>query len=216
MTTSEDLRLFHSEKELAASGYIFRIQDNGGATVDRYTVAFCDGDYLSLSACPSHPLGVSQWGERIDVQHLQEEAEQGRAVDLQFGDLPDSIRAHVVSRVNDGWRDFLNRVRLGDPSAVADDRESVDELNEGIHDSGGKGIYRDTNGAYWVAMDGGPDDRGPFATPRAALAATLPDEYSLSGPEYHSSCDASSLNPMPHVVQAIAALEARVSETVER
>ena len=42
-------RLFISLKELADSGYIFRITDNGGATLDRITVIFCDGDHLSLS-----------------------------------------------------------------------------------------------------------------------------------------------------------------------
>ncbi len=34
--------------------YLFAILDDGGASGDRLTVAFSDGDYLALSRDPSH------------------------------------------------------------------------------------------------------------------------------------------------------------------
>ena len=88
-------RLFINLKELADSGYIFRITDNGGATLDRITVIFCD--------------------------------------------------------------------------------------------------------------------RGPYLTTRQALAATLPDDYSLSGPEYHSSLDVSRLKPTAGVKAKLRRLEKKAA-----
>lgn len=203
-----DSDLFQSLADL--SGYIFRIQDNGGESADRYTVAFSDGDCLALSGAPSHPQGVSMWGELTDVQWMNEAAESGRAIDLALGDLPEHIQRHIMGRCNAAWRDFLES-----PDAVAPSRDQA-EANEGIHNSGGKGVYA-AGSAYCVRLDGpnAAEDRGPFLTVREAILATLPDEYGLAGPEYHSPLDPASLNPTTGVAEAIAALEARVQSAWE-
>lgn len=77
---------------------IYKVFDNGGATVDRYTVVFTEfvGHYrkcLSLSAYPDWPLGVSMWGECIPGEHLGEE--------IQLEDLPERLREHVLERIEE-------------------------------------------------------------------------------------------------------------------
>jgi len=43
------------------------IFDNGGATADRYTVIFSDGDMIAASTQPFHPQGIGQHaGNLID------------------------------------------------------------------------------------------------------------------------------------------------------
>src|SRR5690606_32917328 len=59
------VQLFDSIEDLAKSGYVFRITDNGGTSIDRYTILFCDGDYLNVSA-----YGHSSWGEGLDPLFL--------------------------------------------------------------------------------------------------------------------------------------------------
>lgn len=204
-------RLFRTPAELARSGFIFRIQDNGGATVDRYTVAFSDGDFLALSSDPSHPCGVSLWGERIDPAHMNEQAENGEAVDMAFGDLPREMREHVWSRVNDGWRDFLGAVEAGAAHAVAPSRNEAGR-HEGLPGDGGVGIYR--SGRLFRVRDGestGREDSGPFRTFRRALLHTLPQPYDLAGPEYHSPLNVGSMRPTAGVRAKVRALESRVA-----
>jgi hypothetical protein len=203
------MNLFNSVAELANSGYVFRIQDNGGASADRYTVVLCDDDYLTMSSGPTHPQGVSMWGEGIDPQALSDWAETGEAVDLALGDLPPHIADHVVSRVNEAWRDFLDDLERREQHAVAATRDAA-EVNEGTYTSGGVGIYL-TDEGFRIRLDGDiADDRGPFTTAREALLASLPDADGLSGPEYQSPEDVARLTPSPEVGARLAELEARV------
>jgi hypothetical protein len=65
-----------------APPYILDVFDNKGKTADRYTVFLCgeflSGDtyanthvpYLGMSEAPSHPQGVSMWGE-MDAARLR-------------------------------------------------------------------------------------------------------------------------------------------------
>lgn len=170
--------LFNNFAQLASSGYLFRVTDNQGATLDRLTVLFSDGDALSMSETGQ---GVSMWCERVDPATLEEWVETGEAVDLEPATMSDEMKAHILARVNHAWRDYLETL----PDAAAPNRESA-AINEGLTDCGGVGLYRKGD-ALWVRLDGDEsDDRGPFTDPAEALRATLPDEYSLSGPEYHS------------------------------
>lgn len=195
-------------------GYLFRITDNGGATADRYTVIFSDGDYLSLSAYPDSPLGVSQWGEQIDLAGVAERVEEGEEVDLSWGCLPESIRAHVLSRINEGWRDCLEAGEAG-LRGFAKSREAA-EVHEGLHTSGGTGIYAAGSGfCIRLDSDNAGDDRGPYETFREALLNTLPDPYGLAGPEYHSPVindGPQTDTAYPEILAAAAALEAKVRE----
>lgn len=203
------MNTFETLQELADSGYVFRIQDNGGATADRYTVVTSDGDYLSLSAYPTHPQGISQSGEDIDLQGLQAGHEEGREIDMSLGDLPSHVADHVLYRINQSLSDYLQAVDQGLPHAVAPSRK-IATPNEGLSSSGGDGIYRIAEG-FMVRRDSDMDqDFGPYESPRVALIATLPSDYSLSGPEYQSSVTVSRLEASPEVAAAIATLEAEV------
>jgi len=202
------LELFPSVAALAKSGYVFRILDNGGATADRYTVIFSDGDYLAMSGSPSHPQGVSLTGENIDLQGVCERVESGEEIDLALGDLPGGLAEHIRFRVNQGWEDFLEDVDENKPGAVARTRAEADP-NEGLCDQGGVGIYAAGDG-FCVRLDSDDarEDRGPFMTAREALLATLPDQYSLAGEEYHSTVNVGRLEPDSEVLTKVAALVA--------
>ena len=200
-------RLFKSPSDLG--DYLFRIVDNGGATADRYTVIFSDGDYLRLSANPTHPQGVSQWGEKIDPQVMVDWVKKSWCVDIALGDLPEGVVDHVVARCNEALEDFLQSVESCDPAAVAPSRDSAEE-NDGSHLCAGKGLYGGTGG-YFVKLDGEVDhDRGPFLTAREAMIASLPDHYSLAGVEYHSPLDASRTEPSAEVARKVEELEAQI------
>jgi hypothetical protein len=76
------------------------IWDNGGKTMDRYTVAVePDRDALwspyvptlALSLDATSPQGLSQWAEGLPGPHLGRE--------ISWRELPEHIRAHVVERV---------------------------------------------------------------------------------------------------------------------
>lgn len=200
------MSVFQSPEDL--SGYLFRIVDNGGSTADRYTVVFSDGSYIGMSGAPTHPQGVSMWGEDIDPATVEGWVENGEAVDLALGDLPEDLIRHILDRNNEGLRDFLESVEAKDPVAVAPDRDSA-EVNEGTSGCLGKGIYWTEEG-YRIRLDGWiEDDLGPFASAREAILASLPDEHGFSGPEYHSSLDVMRLEPDPEVAAKVAKLEAR-------
>ncbi|UUV43255.1 hypothetical protein RCCWILLIS_83 [Rhodobacter phage RcCWillis] len=196
--------LFTSIKELAESGYVFRITDNGGETLDRITVLFCDGDYLALSETGA---GISMWGGsdgRSDpVGAMQERVEDGTEIDLSLGDLTPALQAHILYRVNEAWRDALAGIEARDPAHVARSREAA-QVNDGTHTCGGIGIYS-AGEAYCIRLDtawnDAADDRGPFKTAAEALRATLPDDYGLAGPEFHSSVDVNSLKRSPSITR---------------
>jgi hypothetical protein len=198
-------KLFDTIQDLAKSGFVFRIQDSGPDTLDRITVMFCDGDYLALS---HNGLGFSQWGEGLDPQVMAEHAEAGNAVDLALGDLQPELQNHILYRVNEAWEDTLSAANRLDPKIVAPNRESA-EINDGTIQSSGKGIYIE-DGEFFVRLDGPEgDDRGCYDTARKALLNTLPDNYSVSGPEYHPLHDVASLEPTPGVSERLEALVAR-------
>lgn len=75
------------------------IYDNGGETVDRYTVVFTDWkdeagwfDCLGISDNPTHPqYGFSQWGTAELGPHL------GKRITL--GELPKEIQEHIKERL---------------------------------------------------------------------------------------------------------------------
>ncbi len=102
-----------------APEYVLSCHDNGGSTADRYTVYFggslafdpqpdrvgceCTGPgntpilYLGMSDSPTHPLGVSQWGECSAYDRagfmLTREGRKTRWLDL-----PEDVRNHVIAR----------------------------------------------------------------------------------------------------------------------
>lgn len=199
--------LFQTPADL--DGYLFRILDNGGASADRYTVMFSDGDYLALSADPEFALGISLWGEGMDPATAEEWVETGAAVDLTLADLPAHIARHIVARANGAWRDYLDGLERGEN--VARTRDEA-ELRETWQDAG-KGIYR-AGSAFCVRRDGydAGDDLGPYPDVREALLASLPDHYYLAGPEYHTALDLTRAAPDPDRARAVRDLESRIAD----
>jgi hypothetical protein len=75
------------------------VYDNGGVTIDRYTIVFDEVSTssnlftcLGLSAMPSHPTyGFSQFSLADDGNHL------GKKIDIV--DLPGNVRDHYNERM---------------------------------------------------------------------------------------------------------------------
>ena len=88
-----------------APPFVLSVSDNKGRTCDRYTVWLAPYEhegawyvpYLAMSGSPTHPQGVSMFGELAAHQAM------GRARDrCRWLDLPEHIRTHVVARWNEG------------------------------------------------------------------------------------------------------------------
>lgn len=87
---------------MAKPANVSGIWDNGGKTMDRYTVAVepdpdASSRYLptlALSLDPTSPQGLSQWTEGLPGPHLGRE--------IKWEDLPEQIRAHVAARLKEG------------------------------------------------------------------------------------------------------------------
>jgi hypothetical protein len=87
----------------AAPEFVLDCFDNKGKTADRYTVLFGGSlleplllkerkvHFLAMSDAPTHPQGVSMWGEIDAFRRLPHER-------VRWLDLPEHIRAHVVDR----------------------------------------------------------------------------------------------------------------------
>lgn len=74
------------------------IWDNGGKTIDRYTIVFMTREKynqyqptLSFSKHPEHAIGFSMWGQGVGGPHL------GRQI--EWTDLDIDLREHVLSRI---------------------------------------------------------------------------------------------------------------------
>lgn len=71
-----------------------RCYDNGGETIDRYTVVFSNQcQYLSMSAAPYHPQGFGQHGEGNIFQWEIDNKE----TKILFSDLPEDCQHLVLS-----------------------------------------------------------------------------------------------------------------------
>lgn len=108
-----------------APAYVLDVLDNKGASADRYTVLFAfplsyaldrEGNflpagqrgefrftwiqYLAMSGAPTHPQGVSIWGE---MEAYQAAAYRYRCKHhrIRWADLPEHVRAHVIARAEE-------------------------------------------------------------------------------------------------------------------
>ena len=88
---------------MAKPANVTGIWDNGGKTIDRYTVAVePDVDapqntyvpMLGLSVDPASPHGFSQWTKGFPGPQLGSE--------ITWEELPEDVRAHVAARFNAG------------------------------------------------------------------------------------------------------------------
>jgi len=176
--------LFQSLDDLKP--FIFRITDNGGATADRFTIVTCDGDYFGSSAYPTHPQGFFQSGEGLDPIWQAERVETGEDRDLRWIDLPESVRNCVMRSLNEGFSGWLE---TGCEFTSRDEAGNYDGCWNPNRDF--SPIYRDGDSFKVKDSDrefmGEPEES--FATFREAVLYILPDDYCLSGPEYHTDID---------------------------
>ena len=87
----------------SAPEYVLDCFDNKGKITDRYTVLFGGSlldpallkdrkvFILGMSGAPTHPQGISMWGESSAAWRPSRER-------VKWLDLPENIRNHVVSR----------------------------------------------------------------------------------------------------------------------
>lgn len=95
-----------------APDYVLDCFDNKGKTCDRYTVIFgkqfmnvypdgeCGISLLDMSGAPSHPQGVSMWGEYKPHEIAAYRYRSGH-YRVKWLDLPENIRKHVIARATD-------------------------------------------------------------------------------------------------------------------
>lgn len=190
------MKLFESLDDLKP--FIFRITDNGGATADRFTIITCDGDYFGSCSTPYHPQGFFQSGEGIDVMGVDDRCDSGQERDLRWIDLPEAVQRAVMGSLNDGFSYWLENFTPPTDRADAEnfgDCESLDKRpGHGVY--GVPGAYR-IRSEEWDGRDPNDTDYGPYETIRQAVLATLPEDYDLSGPEYHAPCDLWDTEPGP-------------------
>lgn len=177
-------KLFESEKDLIESGFIFRITDNGGATYDRITITTCDGDAILCSAG-----SICAHVENVDVQRDADDVEAGTARDLRWIDLDADLRKRLLDDINEG---YSNWIEAAPAVASRDEARNWQGLwNDGLDDRtpiyvrDGKFYIRDDD-RQPPYDDGEP---GPFDSFVEAVRYMLPQDYDLSGPEYHSTVD---------------------------
>ncbi len=86
-----------------------RIYDNGGKTIDRYTVVFTgnykgrDGqcDYLGMSEDPFHPQGFGQHGESDTIIDRPTYGHLGKKI--TFDKLPKDCQEWVITNYKKFW-----------------------------------------------------------------------------------------------------------------
>jgi hypothetical protein len=217
--------LFHTREPLAMTNlfethsdlgnFLYRVTDNGGSTIDRYTVAFADGSFLAISCEPSLQNGDAEWFYDLDPEAMSEAVSNGIEIDIAFCDLPQSIQDDVIRHLNAVFFDQLAEIVNRDETAVAPDRASAIS-NTPLECRAGAGIYF-TNDAFFVKIDSAiGNDLGPFASAREVLLASLPDRRLFRSPELQSTVEINRTTPDADVAKAVATLECRVASSVTR
>ena len=85
-----------------------RCYDNGGESIDRYTVVFTGNyagrngcDYLAMDDQPTSPQGFGQHMNSREIIDRPQSAHLGRRI--PFSALPDACRRLVLSDYRDTW-----------------------------------------------------------------------------------------------------------------
>jgi hypothetical protein len=109
-------------KEDGSPKYV-RCYDNGGSTIDRYTVVFT-GRYrhktggvfwnYGLSANPCHPQGVGSLGEGYEQIDRPSYSHLGKPI--AWADLPEAVRNFIMSEYRSLWLSEYPR-EFGEPIA---------------------------------------------------------------------------------------------------
>lgn len=167
-------KLFENEKQFSESEYLFRIVKNNVS--NEITVIFSDGSYFVISDSLFERNGGS-WFDRININAISDGIETGEYTDLKWYDLSDSIRTEIIEGINFDY-DYS---KVND-CPVFENKEDVNIHHYGTYMSSGEGIFKRV--CYFINQEDGM--RGPFKTYTEAYRCSLPDHYSLAGPEYQS------------------------------
>ena len=82
-----------------------RYWDNGGESIDRYTVVWPDGSYIAMNAYPFWPQGFCQHGEGANFDPDCEERDGepysylGKMIDFEF--LPKDCQTVVMNELKE-------------------------------------------------------------------------------------------------------------------
>ena len=169
-------KLFENEKQFTESEYLFRIVKNN--VNDELYVIFSDGSYFVINDSPFERNGGS-WFDRIDINHICDGIETGEYTDLKWYDLSGSIRINIIKDINFDYSVSYSDFECPDFGY----KEDVNIHHYGTYMSAGEGIF--VHGVcYFINTEEGI--QGPYKTYTEAYRCSLPDHYSLAGPEYHS------------------------------
>jgi hypothetical protein len=83
-------KLITAEATLEMPKNVKSIWDNGGKSIDRYTIVYKDGDMLGLSEKPEHPQGFSQFTSGDEGPHLGKK--------IKWENLPEHLKKHIIKR----------------------------------------------------------------------------------------------------------------------
>ncbi len=193
------MNLFPTVADLAKSGFIFRITDNGGESADRFSVYTCDGDYFAMSETPFHPQGVGMTGEGFDPQVPADHVEAGTERDLRWIDLPADCQRCVFDGLNRGFADYIESASAAASRGEARKWEGMwKDPHEGYRNGAWQSrtpIYCDGDGFNIRDDDAGypnastATDPGPFATFADAVRYMLPQDHDIAGEEYQGTRD---------------------------
>ena len=168
-------KLFENEKQFSESEYLFRIVKNNVS--DEVYVIFSDGSCFLKDYSPFELSGGS-WFDRIDINHISDGIETGEYTDLKWYDLSESIRTQIIECINYDYE--YSEVN---DCPVFEYKEDVNIHHYGTYMSAGEGIFKH-GVCYFINTEEGI--QGPYKTFTEAYRCSLPDHYSLAGPEYHS------------------------------
>lgn len=82
---------------LFTNEFLFHCPRDGGTKEGPDTLANTYVQYLGMSGAPSHPQGVSMWGE-FEAHHAVAYRYRNGHHRVRWLDLPEHIRNHVIAR----------------------------------------------------------------------------------------------------------------------
>ncbi len=176
--------------------FVFCITDNGGATADRFTIVFSDGDYFNASMDPYSPQGVGMWGDgsapKVDVLgSIKERVLEGKERFIRWADLPSKIQKGMIGTVNMGWEDFIQKAPALASREEAGDYDGMWKPNGDdplpIYLTYGEPIDGERPKTFTVRDDEHGDTT--YSTFRRAVLHILPNPHSLTAEEYHPPVD---------------------------
>jgi hypothetical protein len=128
----KDYRLKKKANNITENIIIF---DNGGETLDRYTIVFQDGTIVGSSENPSYPQGVWQHDEVDNIDEFINEARENPdwlGKEISFDELPEEIKTKINEESNE-WEDITDEFKDNKQSKLNKKAELTinDLLNKG-------------------------------------------------------------------------------------